>query len=109
MPPSAASSNRSPTSSDAGLTGCAGGAPELAVGCQVGDRATAGADPRGTTDGTHPDSWREATMRLSIRNQLSATIETITRGEVMGTIRLRLDGGQEVTSAITLDAVDDLG
>jgi molybdate transport system regulatory protein len=48
-------------------------------------------------------------MRLSIRNQLSATIETVTRGEVMGTTRLRLDGGQEVTSAITLDAIDDLG
>jgi molybdate transport system regulatory protein len=48
-------------------------------------------------------------MRLSIRNQLGATIETVTRGEVMGTIRLQLDGGQEITSAITLDAVDDLG
>ena len=47
-------------------------------------------------------------MRLSIRNQLDGTIESIARGEVMSTVRLRLTGGQEVTAAITLDAVDDL-
>jgi molybdate transport system regulatory protein len=47
-------------------------------------------------------------MRLSIRNQLDGTIEAVTRGEVMGTVRTRLTGGQEVTAAITLDAVDDL-
>jgi len=47
-------------------------------------------------------------MRLSIRNQLDATIEAVTRGEVMGTIRTRLTGGQQITAVITLDAVDDL-
>ena len=47
-------------------------------------------------------------MRLSIRNQLDGVIETVNRGEVMATIRTRLTGGQEVTAAITLDAVDDL-
>jgi molybdate transport system regulatory protein len=48
-------------------------------------------------------------MRLSIRNQLSGVVEAITRGEVMANIRVRLAGGQDITSAITLDAVDDLG
>ena len=47
-------------------------------------------------------------MRLSIRNQLDGTIESIARGEVMSTVRMRLTGGQEVTAAITLDAVDEL-
>jgi molybdate transport system regulatory protein len=47
-------------------------------------------------------------MRLSIRNQFDGVIEAVTRGEVMGTIRTRLTGGQDITAAITLDAVDDL-
>lgn len=47
-------------------------------------------------------------MRLSIRNQLDGVIESITRGEVMGTVQTRLSGGQDVTAAITLDAIDDL-
>lgn len=48
-------------------------------------------------------------MSLSIRNQLHGTITTVTRGEAMATVRVRLDGGQEVTAAITLDAVEGLG
>jgi molybdate transport system regulatory protein len=48
-------------------------------------------------------------MRLSIRNQLDGVIETVTRGEVMATVRTELAGGQQVTAAITLEAVDDLG
>jgi molybdate transport system regulatory protein len=47
-------------------------------------------------------------MRLSIRNQLPGVVETVTRGEVMGTVRTRLGSGQHVTAAITLDAIDDL-
>ena len=47
-------------------------------------------------------------MRLSIRNQLEGTIESVTRGAVMGTVRVRLTGGEDMTSAITLDAVDEL-
>lgn len=48
-------------------------------------------------------------MRLSIRNQLPGVVVTVTRGEVMGTVRLRLSAGQEMTATITLDAIDDLG
>ncbi|MFC8433535.1 molybdopterin-binding protein [Streptomyces sp. NPDC057253] len=48
-------------------------------------------------------------MTLSIRNQLPGTVTTVTQGEAMATVRIRLDGGQDLTAAITLDAVEDLG
>ncbi|MGF1426720.1 TOBE domain-containing protein [Kitasatospora sp. LaBMicrA B282] len=48
-------------------------------------------------------------MSLSIRNQIPGTVTSITNGAVMATVRTRLTGGQELTSAITVDAVKDLG
>ena len=48
-------------------------------------------------------------MSLSIRNQLPGTVTPVPPGEVMATVQVRLDGGQDVTAAITLDAVKDLG
>ncbi|MFI1732358.1 molybdopterin-binding protein [Streptomyces acidicola] len=48
-------------------------------------------------------------MSLSIRNQLPGTVTAITPGEAMATVRLRLDGGQEITAAITREAVGELG
>ncbi|NNN30426.1 TOBE domain-containing protein [Streptomyces sp. S3(2020)] len=48
-------------------------------------------------------------MSLSIRNQFPGTVTAITPGEVMATVKVHLDGGQDVTAAITLDAVKDLG
>ncbi|MDO0916501.1 TOBE domain-containing protein [Streptomyces sp. DT2A-34] len=48
-------------------------------------------------------------MTLSIRNQLPGTITAITPGEVMATVKLRLTGGQDLTAAITLEAVENLG
>ncbi|MFQ3560876.1 TOBE domain-containing protein [Streptomyces gramineus] len=48
-------------------------------------------------------------MSLSIRNQIPGTVTSVTPGEVMATVRLRLDGGQDLTAAITLEAVKDLG
>jgi len=48
-------------------------------------------------------------MRLSIRNQFDGEVVDIARGEVMGTVRTRLTGGTEITAAITLEAVDELG
>ncbi|CAL9615638.1 TOBE domain-containing protein [Streptomyces sp. enrichment culture] len=47
-------------------------------------------------------------MSLSIRNQLTGTVVTVTPGEVMATVGIRLDGGPELTAAITRQAVDDL-
>lgn len=47
-------------------------------------------------------------MSLSIRNQLPGTVTSVTPGEVMATVKVRLDGGQDLTAAITLEAVEDL-
>lgn len=48
-------------------------------------------------------------MGLSIRNQLGGTITAVTPGEVMATVKSRLPGGQEITAAITREAVEDIG
>jgi molybdate transport system regulatory protein len=48
-------------------------------------------------------------MGLSIRNQLAGTVTGVTPGEVMATVKSRLSGGQEITAAITREAVEDLG
>ena len=49
-------------------------------------------------------------MRLSTRNQLPGTIVEVNLGTVMATVKVRLDGGnQVVTSSITRDAAADLG
>ncbi|GAA2228070.1 TOBE domain-containing protein [Streptomyces indiaensis] len=47
-------------------------------------------------------------MSLSIRNQLPGTVTTVTPGEAMATVRVRLTGGQDLTAAITRDAAQDL-
>ncbi|GLP70681.1 molybdenum-binding protein [Streptomyces sp. TUS-ST3] len=47
-------------------------------------------------------------MNLSIRNQLPGTVTTVTPGEAMATVKIRLDSGQDLTAAITLDAVEEL-
>ncbi|MFD8546576.1 molybdopterin-binding protein [Streptomyces sp. NPDC059649] len=48
-------------------------------------------------------------MSLSIRNQLSGTVRSVAPGEVMALVRVRLDGGQEITAAVTREAVEQLG
>ncbi|MDX3854519.1 TOBE domain-containing protein [Streptomyces sp. AK02-01A] len=48
-------------------------------------------------------------MELSIRNQLPGTVTDVTPGEVMATVKVRLAGGHQITSAITLEAVQELG
>ncbi|MFD7340664.1 molybdopterin-binding protein [Streptomyces violascens] len=48
-------------------------------------------------------------MSLSIRNQIAGTVTAVTPGEVMATVKVRLDGGQDITAAITLEAVKELG
>lgn len=48
-------------------------------------------------------------MSLSIRNQLPGTVTSVTPGEVMATVKVRLDAGQEITAAVTLEAVRELG
>lgn len=49
-------------------------------------------------------------MRLSTRNQLTGTIVEVTLGTVMATVKVRLDGGEQiVTASITKDAATELG
>jgi molybdopterin-binding protein len=49
-------------------------------------------------------------MKLSTRNQLPGTVAAITQGEAMAVVKVRLDGSDHtITSAITKDAVADLG
>ncbi|MCV7225801.1 TOBE domain-containing protein [Mycolicibacterium komossense] len=49
-------------------------------------------------------------MRLSTRNQLTGTITDVTLGSVMATVKVKLDGGEQiVTASITKDAAEDLG
>ncbi|MEU7064523.1 TOBE domain-containing protein [Streptomyces sp. NPDC046161] len=48
-------------------------------------------------------------MSLSIRNQIPGTVTSVTAGEAMATVKVRLAGGQCITAAITADAVKELG
>lgn len=49
-------------------------------------------------------------MRLSTRNQLSGTVTEVNLGSVMATVKVRLDGGEQiVTASITKEAVEELG
>lgn len=49
-------------------------------------------------------------MRLSTRNQLSGVIVSVTPGSVMATVKVRLDGGDQiVTSSITKEAAEEMG
>jgi molybdopterin-binding protein len=49
-------------------------------------------------------------MRLSTRNQLAGTITEVSLGAVMASVKVRLDGGdQVVTASITKEAVEELG
>jgi molybdate transport system regulatory protein len=47
-------------------------------------------------------------MRLSIRNQLDATILSVSRGEAMAAVKARLSSGQDLTAAITRESADEL-
>jgi molybdate transport system regulatory protein len=47
-------------------------------------------------------------MRISARNQLAGHVVRVEHGAVMSTVVIRLDGGQEVVSAITKDSAEVL-
>jgi molybdate transport system regulatory protein len=48
-------------------------------------------------------------MRLSARNQLTGTVASVDVGAVMTIVTVDLDGGQQVTSSVTRQAVEELG
>ena len=49
-------------------------------------------------------------MRLSTRNQLPGIVTEVNVGAVMATVKVHLDGGDQIiTASITKEAVEDLG
>ncbi|MEU6220956.1 TOBE domain-containing protein [Streptomyces sp. NPDC047022] len=48
-------------------------------------------------------------MNLSIRNRIPGTVTAVDTGEVMAAVKVRLAGGQDVTAAVTMEAVEELG
>ncbi|WP_168583118.1 TOBE domain-containing protein [Gephyromycinifex aptenodytis] len=48
-------------------------------------------------------------MRLSTRNQIPGKVVSVTSGEAMAVVKVEIEGGQVLTSSITLDALTDLG
>lgn len=48
-------------------------------------------------------------MRLSARNQLVGTVQSIKEGVVTAEVVVRLSGGEEIVSVITLESVRSLG
>ncbi|MGW7072760.1 TOBE domain-containing protein [Streptomyces sp. NPDC054855] len=48
-------------------------------------------------------------MSLSIRNQIPGTVSSVTAGDAMATVKVRLAGGQDITAAITTESVKELG
>ncbi len=48
-------------------------------------------------------------MRISARNQIRGTVVEVKKGATTAHVRVDIGNGQIVTSAITNEAVDDLG
>ena len=48
-------------------------------------------------------------MRISARNQIKGTVVEVKKGATTSHIRVDIGGGNIMTSAITNEAVDDLG
>ncbi len=48
-------------------------------------------------------------MVISARNQLTGTVVSVKEGAVMAEVHVQLDGGQTITSVITMNAVQELG
>ena len=48
-------------------------------------------------------------MKLSARNQLAGTVVSVKKGVVTAEVVVRLSGGEEIVSVITLDSVEGLG
>jgi molybdopterin-binding protein len=47
-------------------------------------------------------------MRISARNRLTGTIADVTHGAVTTTVKVRLSGGDTITSSITREAAEEL-
>jgi molybdate transport system regulatory protein len=52
---------------------------------------------------------RGAPLKLSARNQLRGTVQSVKRGAVNAEVSLLLDGGAVITAVVTNESVDTLG
>jgi molybdopterin-binding protein len=50
-----------------------------------------------------------AVMRISARNQIKGTVTEVKKGATTSHVRVDIGNGHIITSAITNEAVDDLG
>ena len=48
-------------------------------------------------------------MELSVRNQMTGPVESIKEGGVVAEVVVKLDGGQEIVSVITVSSAQRLG
>ena len=48
-------------------------------------------------------------MKISARNQLRGTVESVKTGSVMAEVVVRLTGGEKIVSAITAESAKSLG
>jgi molybdate transport system regulatory protein len=48
-------------------------------------------------------------MKIGARNRLEGDVIEVKRGSVMGQVRVRIAGGAEMESVMTLDSIDDMG
>ena len=48
-------------------------------------------------------------MEIGARNRLDGEVTEIKRGTVMGQVRIRIAGGAQMESVMTLDSLDDMG
>ena len=48
-------------------------------------------------------------MRMSLRNQITGTVRSVTKGAAMATVKVEIAGGHVLTSSITRESADDLG
>ena len=48
-------------------------------------------------------------MKLSARNQLKGKVVAVVKGQTTAHVRIDIGGGLIITSAITNEAIDDLG
>jgi molybdopterin-binding protein len=48
-------------------------------------------------------------VKLSARNQLRTTVETVQHGRVMSSVKVTLPDGQGITAIITREAAEELG
>ena len=54
-------------------------------------------------------TMEDSNMRISARNQIKGTVVEVKKGATTSHVRVDIGNGQVITSAITNEAVDELG